>query len=261
MPVHFQSSSRLPDDLFWHKIPRILKSQFPARLELACCLRPGLHGRKSRTKIFCRTTKCRLEIIELISNLTLKIYFLEAVAYISHCKSHMQCILTQWKQQHCYVFPKNLAPRRYSNPDLLFLRRMRWPLRHAARAFLAKSNLLGCHLTPAVGTLPLRRAVMRGQTNSTFSVIFSAFWTSTSNGSTKNVCHRSTIRSKLFSPFSPSTSRPPAVLSSMYLHSVHSGHIYSKSKIVLCFVLGAQWPFLFKNIILVKADVERSFLL
>jgi hypothetical protein len=34
---------------------------------------------------------------------------------------------------HCYVFPKNHLPRRDSNPGLLFLRRMRCPLRHADR--------------------------------------------------------------------------------------------------------------------------------
>jgi hypothetical protein len=34
------------------------------------------------------------------------------------------------------VFPKNLTPRRDSNPGLLFLRRMWCPLRHADRALV-----------------------------------------------------------------------------------------------------------------------------
>jgi hypothetical protein len=35
---------------------------------------------------------------------------------------------------HNSIFPKILIPWRDSNPGLLFLRRMRCPLRHAARA-------------------------------------------------------------------------------------------------------------------------------
>jgi hypothetical protein len=48
--------------------------------------------------------------------------------------NHMKLIC--YTQQHCYVFPKILyvVPWRDSNPDLLSLKRMRCPLRHAASA-------------------------------------------------------------------------------------------------------------------------------
>jgi hypothetical protein len=42
--------------------------------------------------------------------------------------------LVDCTQQHCTDFLKNLIPWRDSNPGLLFLRRMRCQLRHAARA-------------------------------------------------------------------------------------------------------------------------------
>lgn len=51
--------------------------------------------------------------------------------FISHSKSHKQCIFSQLTWQHCYY----LTTRRDSNLDLLLVRRMRWPFRHAAMAF------------------------------------------------------------------------------------------------------------------------------
>jgi hypothetical protein len=48
--------------------------------------------------------------------------------FIPYFKSHKQCILSQFTQQHSYVFPKNLHTSfRDSNSALLFLGRMWWP--------------------------------------------------------------------------------------------------------------------------------------
>jgi hypothetical protein len=64
----------------------------------------------------------------------LKIFY-GANAFISrfqHTNMHIIKLIT--RNRHCYVFFKNLIPWRDSNPGLLYLRRKRCPLRHAARA-------------------------------------------------------------------------------------------------------------------------------
>jgi hypothetical protein len=58
--------------------------------------------------------------------------------YLFLFKSHKRCVLSQYSQQHCYIcFPKNLTPWWDSNPGLLFLRQMRWPL-HRKGTFWVK---------------------------------------------------------------------------------------------------------------------------
>jgi hypothetical protein len=56
---------------------------------------------------------------------------LQANLFISRYKSHNRCTLSKLAHHHCNIFPKKLTPWRESNSDLLFLRRMQWPLRHA----------------------------------------------------------------------------------------------------------------------------------
>jgi hypothetical protein len=49
---------------------------------------------------------------------------------------------SSYTQQHCYVFLKTLYPGGIRTRVFLFLRRMRCPLRHAARVVLITLNVL-----------------------------------------------------------------------------------------------------------------------